>query len=186
MQNSLFRAIHPNLTLVERSFSRMSSVARSVMSTLDTINLIQLVMIGRSNELTDAQDALEKAQRNYNLAVEQFGANNPQVIQALALNEAQNRLNKATKDADADRVNSIVGTLSGLANIAGSLGFAVMGLGRFSSALGGLGGVIASSVLPALGSMLTVLTALGKSNNNGSSSSNRLVSICISFKSLQH
>ncbi len=161
LQGNIMRAMHPNLAMLERSFSRLGSVARSVLSTLDTVNIIQLVMIGRTNSLTEAQDELEKAQRSYNLAVEQFGANSPQALQALeALSEAQNKLNKAMKDAESDRLNSIVGSLSGIANIAGSLGFAVMGLGRFSGALTGLRGVLAA-LIPSFGSILTMLGALG-------------------------
>jgi hypothetical protein len=143
LQGNIMRALHPNLAMLERSFSRLGSVARSVLSTLDTVNIIQLVMIGRTNSLTEAQDELEKAQRNYNLAVEQFGANSPQALKALEdLSEAQNKLNRAMKEAESDKLNSIVGSLSGIANIAGSLGFAVMGLGRFSGALAGVKGSI--------------------------------------------
>jgi hypothetical protein len=161
LQGNIMRAMHPNLAMLERSFSRLGSVARSVLSTLDTVNIIQLVMIGRTNSLTEAQDELEKAQRNYNLAVEQFGANSPQALKALEdLSEAQNKLNKAMKDAESDKLNSIVGSLSGIANIAGSLGFAVMGLGRFSGALTGLRGVLAA-LIPSFGSILTMLGALG-------------------------
>ncbi len=161
LQGNIMRAMHPNLAMLERSFSRLGSVARSVLSTLDTVNIIQLVMIGRTNSLTEAQDELEKAQRNYNLAVEQFGANSPQALKALEdLSEAQNKLNKAMKDAETDKLNSIVGSLSGIANIAGSLGFAVMGLGRFSVALTGLRGVL-TALIPSFGSILTMLSALG-------------------------
>jgi len=161
LQGNIMRALHPNLAMLERSFSRLGSVARSVLSTLDTVNIIQLVMIGRTNSLTEAQDELEKAQRNYNLAVEQFGANSPQALKALEdLSEAQNKLNRAMKEAESDKLNSIVGSLSGIANIAGSLGFAVMGLGRFSGALAGLRGVL-TALIPSFGSILTMLGALG-------------------------
>lgn len=161
LQGNIMRAMHPNLAMLERSFSRLGSVARSVLSTLDTVNIIQLVMIGRTNALTEAQDELDKAQRNYNLAVEQFGSNSPQALQALeALSEAQNKLNKAMKDAESDKINTIIGSLSGIANIAGSLGFAVMGLGRFSGALIGLRGAL-TALIPSFGSVLAILGLLG-------------------------
>ncbi len=161
LQGNIMRAMHPNLAMLERSLSRLGSVARSVLSTLDTVNIIQLVMIGRTNALTEAQDELEKAQRNYNLAVEQFGSNSPQALQALeALSEAQNKLNKAMKDTESDKINAIVGSLSGIANIAGSLGFAVMGVGRFSGALIGLRGVL-TALIPSFSSILAMFGSLG-------------------------
>jgi len=161
LQSNLMRAMHPNLAMLERSFSRLGSVARSVMSTLDTVNIIQLVMLGRTNSLAEAQDNLEKAQRNYNLAVEQFGASSPQALQALeALSEAQNKLNDAIKESEHDRLNALVGSLSGIANIAGSLGFAVMGLSRFSGALVGLKGALVA-LLPSFASVLGMIGMLG-------------------------
>jgi len=93
-----WRAAHPQLATLERGLSRIGSLANYVRGIFDSWNILQIALSGSSGELSAALSDVEKAQRDYNIAVATFSEDSPQAIEALnKLTDANRKLEDAQK-----------------------------------------------------------------------------------------
>lgn len=145
-----FRAAHPNLAIFERTMGRIGGVARTIVGLFDSWNILQIAMSGKSRDLADANDEVEKKTRALLEAQSKYKEGAPEILKAQNdLTEAQRNQKRAIDDVKDSQQQA--GIQLGLYSITAAGGIAstismIAALGIMKgvsiAALGGVGGLV--------------------------------------------
>lgn len=143
-----FLAQHPVLNQTVRSLSAVASVGRTLLAVSTAFSVATLALTATSAEVLSKQAEIRELQRE--LAIELAKASpDAEKIRKLndELNIANAELNDLLKNADEQKVNSLLGLAGSLAAVAGGMSQIALAAPGLGAALGPLGGLAAGAAL---------------------------------------